>query len=1021
MWGVPVRPRHHRLYRFPLLLLGSPDTARRLSASRIGRSVRSLPFRVSTESNARRGSPEWGNGRVKPKPIYASLAVIAMALIALPAAHCQEPVAPDLVVSDLAVTPDPSLLGTQLTATLAAYNAGGGVAQESTTAFWWHRTSVPGDGTGASATWAESALGPYTRGPLRTLYYTPSAVGSYTAWGMVDCWNTVNEPNEANNTASEPYEVKAPELTVSSFSVAPDPSHLGVQLTGSVVCYNGGNAAAGGFTTGLWFHRTTPPTVADTPDATWAESGLGVGQYTPTRTVMWTPATVGNYTAWAFVDCYNNLPEPDENNNTASDAYQVTLSDLTVSTLEVVPDPSNLGTELTLRVRGFNAGVVASGAFRMAVWEHRLTPPSDGSGADAYWDEASLPPGGYTTVRTHLFTPSAVGVYMAWGMVDTEGAVEETNEDNNTLEDAYEVKAPELEVAWLTVTPSPSVLGTELEAEVVGHNAGNAAAGPFRMAFWEHRASAPTDSTDADATWDESGLGIGEDTPTRTHRWTPSAVGDYLAWAMVDTEDALVEPDEANNTRSEPYEVDVPDLTIADFSVVPDDSTLGTQLTASITGRNDGEITSPAFRMAFWEHSPTPPVDETGASFAWEEPGLPPREETSTIYYRFVPAAMGSYTAYAMIDTAGVVPESDEDNNVESQPYVVRAVDLVVSAISVVPDPSGLGTSVIASITVRNNGNLAAGPFTVALWRNRTPAPVDGTGASTTWDVAGLPASGEWTTTSTYKVTTIGQKRAWALADCWNDVTEVSEANNAANVRYATEGCDLVVSELTVAPDPSDLGTELTADITVRNQSAYAATAFSVAFWQDRATAPADGAGADMTWPVPSLAPLTDWATSIKFTPSAEGHYLAWAMADCWRQVTEGNETNNTTSDPYVVGDTSVPPDLYVSELTVVPDPSLLGTVVTVTIRVANQGGPIGNWFTVALWRNRTPAPVDGSGASDTWAVPGLASSGQWTTTSSFRSTSVGLKRAWVMADCWNTVGESSETNNAANKRWTVY
>lgn len=580
----------------------------------------------------------------------------------------------------------------------------------------------------------------------------------------------------------------------------------------------------------------------------------------------------------------------------------------------------------------------------------------------------------------------------------------------------------DLVVSSLSVSPNPSMLGTMLTLSVQGRNQGTTAAGAFYMDVWAHLAAEPIPGPylTGDRYWRVNGLSAGAYTAMETWTFTPSAVGTYTAWAIIDSNEEVPEVNDYNNTRSAPYQVGIPDLVISTLTVTPDPSNLGTALTASVTGQNTGAAAAGPFRMALWEHRTSAPSDGTGANATWDETGLAADASTSARTYGFTPASPGSYTSWAMVDTANSVAESNEGNNTASDPYEVRVPDLVLAAISVTPDPSALGTDVTASIAVRNEGAIAAGPFTVALWRNRTPAPTDGTGASTTWSVNGLAASGQWSTTSTYKPTTLGQKRAWAMADCWHTVVETNETNNTANVRYAVEGPDLIVSQVAVSPDLSVLGTQVTANITVRNQGPQPAGAFTVAFWQHRETQPADGSGADQTWPVPSLAASADWAVATSFTPGAVGTYTAWAMADCWRKVTEGNEANNTASDPYTVETAPAPPDLVLSELTVSPDPSVLGTFVTATIKVTNQGGRILTPFTVALWRNRTPSPVDGTGASTTWVVPSLAGGAEWTTTSTFKSTSVGWKRAWAMADCWGVIAESDETNNVANRRWLV-
>ncbi len=486
----------------------------------------------------------------------------------------------DLILEVLTVAPDPSLLGSQLTATVTVRNAGALDVGPFWLGLWVDRATEPTapDGTG-DRRWL---LGGLTAGAsiTRTYNFTPGASGTYTAWALADDQDDIPESNETNNALSTTYTVQAPDLVIDSLTVTPDPSGLGTEVDLTVTVLNQGDADAGVFCVDVWEHRTTPPPLPTANgDRRWTISGLAAGN-TVTRTYSFTPAAIGTYTAWALADSRDPRPwdtqigdinEADESNNALSVDYTVELPmpDLIISQLTVAPDTSSLGTELTFTVTVKNVGNTAADSFRFYLWWHRDTEPTAPAVGDDGWYGTGA--GDQFDVNeertvTSLYTPPAAGSFTAWALADGDAVIDESDEDNNTNSFAYTVTgpppAPDLVIDGLWVSPDPSALGTELTADVTVRNAGTAAAGAFRLDLWRNRASQPTAPATGDQQWAVAGLGVGA-TGSYSYNFTPATDGSYTAWALADSQNAVAEADETNNAGSEHYVVNPAGMALA--------------------------------------------------------------------------------------------------------------------------------------------------------------------------------------------------------------------------------------------------------------------------------------------------------------------------------------------------------------------------------------------------------------------------------------------------------------------------
>jgi len=112
--------------------------------------------------------------------------------------------------------------------------------------------------------------------------------------------------------------------------------------------------------------------------------------------------------------------------------------------------------------------------------------------------------------------------------------------------------------------------------------------------------------------------------------------------------------------------------------------------------------------------------------------------------------------------------------------YVVdNPPDLAVDSFTVTPRQSTQGTTLTASVTVRNAGTSAVGAFAVDFYRSRTSEPGGADAGDYTWNVGGLAAGASTDLTWVLSpAAAAGTHHAYVAIDRSNALTEYDESNN---------------------------------------------------------------------------------------------------------------------------------------------------------------------------------------------------------------------------------------------------
>jgi subtilase family serine protease len=320
--------------------------------------------------------------------------------------------------------------------------------------------------------------------------------------------------------------------------------------------------------------------------------------------------------------------------------------------------------------------------------------------------------------------------------------------------------------------------------------------------------------------------------------------------------------------------------------------------------------------------------------------------------------------------------------------YYIKKIekpDLIIQDISWSPSNPKQGDTVTINVKTKNIGSGKTGGFYVCYY-------VDGSYYDR--DYVSSLSAGSTTTTSFTWTADCGSHSIKAVADCYDAVTESNEGNNA-RTEYINIVCkpDLVVQGIFWSPSNPRQGDTVTVNVKTKNQGSESVGGFYVCYYVDGSYYARDY--------VSSLSAGSTTTTSFSWTAECGNHAIK-AVADCYDAVAESDEENNWRSK----GGLNIPckPDLIVQDIFWSPSSPKMGETVTINIITKNQGSGNTGGFYVCYY-------VDSSYYARDY-VSSL-SAGSTTTTSFSWTAECGNHAIKAVADCYNAITESDETNNA--------
>jgi subtilase family serine protease len=340
------------------------------------------------------------------------------------------------------------------------------------------------------------------------------------------------------------------------------------------------------------------------------------------------------------------------------------------------------------------------------------------------------------------------------------------------------------------------------------------------------------------------------------------------------------------------------DLVITDFEISPVQPVEGQNAQIDITVLNQGTCASLSF-VVQWRSAQLAP-DGPSEDVA----GLGPNASTTvSLVYAFPNA--GNFTTVVEVDTDRTVDEIHENNNLEIFPVtVVPALpDLLIDDFTVVPANPTQGEPASINITVRNQGNLAAGPFLVQ-WKSDNTRPL---APDYSQQVDGLAAGATTVVSFQHIFPTLGDFTTVVNVDTDNTVVEADEQNNLEifAVQVGEAKPDLAITAFDIgqqgpAPgfDPTQpvAGENALIRITVKNEGNAPSLSFVVQ-WKSDEFAPLGASSAT----VPGLDVGEETTVELVAVFRRPGNFETIVNVDTDNTVIESDEVNNVQITPVTV------------------------------------------------------------------------------------------------------------------------
>ena len=388
------------------------------------------------------------------------------------------------------------------------------------------------------------------------------------------------------------------------------------------------------------------------------------------------------------------------------------------------------------------------------------------------------------------------------------------------------------------------------------------------------------------------------------------------------------------------------DLVVASIATTPAQPAAGQPVAITVTVENQGNLGAGAFSVDFYKDRAAAPgpgiIGEVRCAIAALAAGAS-MQCTGTVTY----VTAGTFSAWAQVDTAQAVAESNEANNVSGPRTITVAAggpDLVVTSVGNPPASAAPGKAFAITDTVKNQGATTAAQSTTRFYLSLDAAKDAGDAllpGSRTVPTLAAGAQSAGTTTVTIPLTT--PPGTYHLLACADDLQAIAEASELNNCRTAAATIvvgrpDLVETSVSNPPAAARPGTSFAVTDTVRNQGTVSASASSSHYYFSADTQKsADDRLLTGTRSVPTLAAGATSTLTVTVTiPSATppGTYFLLACADDTKLLAESDEANNCLASVGAI--TVALPDLVEQTVSNSGGPFRRGTAFTVSDTAVN-------------------------------------------------------------------------------------
>gem|GEM_PF-997976 len=522
---------------------------------------------------------------------------------------------PDLVVKEVAWSPQEPSIGTMVAYTITIENQGSGGAVDFRIAYYF-------DGSLLSSKY----VGFLEAGGTDNETFTVLAeASSHHIRAVADFTNMALESDEANNEKAVTLFPIAPDLAIRGISWFPDNPSVGDTLTFTATIENRGNDIAAYSIIGYQvdgaskgYHDVQMIDVGATAEDTFA----------------WT-VEAGIHTIQMFVDANRTIVESDETNNVKTITFPP--PDLVIQDIAWSPGNPSENEEVTLAVTVKNQG------------RGRVRP----SGIACYIDgsligKQEVPEIEVGATATKSFTWYAqLGSHEVKVIADEINDIVEIDETNNAKTATLLTLTSDLiiqDIAWSPGNPSEN---EEVTLTVTVKNQGSGRAKPSKIVCYID------DTLIGEGEVSEIGAGA---TATKTFTW-PAQLGPHEVKVIADEANDIVEIDETNNEKTVTLSALTSDLTIQDIAWSPENPSENEKVTLTVTVKNQGSGTAGRSKVACY-------IDDT--LIGEGEVSEIGARATATKTFTW-PAQLGLHYIKVVADSGQALTESDESNNVGRQ------------------------------------------------------------------------------------------------------------------------------------------------------------------------------------------------------------------------------------------------------------------------------------------------------------------------------------------------------------------
>jgi trimeric autotransporter adhesin len=433
-----------------------------------------------------------------------------------------------------------------------------------------------------------------------------------------------------------------------------------------------------------------------------------------------------------------------------------------------------------------------------------------------------------------------------------------------------------------------------------------------------------------------------------------SAAGSYNAYVIVDNNSEVTQSNTSNDfSAAVPFTVQAAatpaDLLPQNITVTPSTVSAGGTITVSYTVKNQGGTNAPASHTKIQIKNPsnvqvTAPVFSTLAINANSSVN-----ESHTVTIPSGSAA-GTYNAYVIVDNNSEVTQSNTSNDFSAAvPFTVQAAatlaDLLPQNVTVTPSTVTAGGTITVSYTVKNQGGTNA-PASHTKIQIKNPsnvevlAPVFSTSA-----VNANSSVNESHTVTIASGSVAGTYNAYVIVDNNSEVTQSNTSNDYGaavpfTVQSAATQADLLPQNVTVTPSTVTAGGTITVSYTVKNQGGTNAPASHTKIQIKNPSNVEVAAPVFSTSAINANSSVNESHTVTIASGSIAGTYDAYVIVDNNSEVTQSNTSNDYgAAVPFAVQSTATPADLLPQNVAVTPSTVAVGSTVTVSYTVRNQGG----------------------------------------------------------------------------------